>query len=414
MLNKLILYPSTLCNLNCQYCFINKDTNMQLFDTTLAESFLDIDYYLDRIQKYFPQKKDLLELEFWGGEPLLKIERIYNLLHQLLMEYPYLNTFFISTNGTYSNWLEKILDFLQQFCQYPLRQFKFILQFSIDGPSNINDVNRGKNATEHLLNNLQGLIEKYSYVPNNVSLTIQFKPTLNLENIKWLNSCDDNIIEYYNFFEKNLLQLLNENNIQYNIIVPTIAMPSEATTDDGKIFKSFIQKCQKIQVQKVFKYFEQIVPYMNNCPVESTHNILYRKGSKCCMLNNGIGILPKSLVSICNEGFSHPNKIVLTDEEYLRFQQLTNILYEEQSCHYNSVLAELIINLAMAHQIESRYLQESEALRGAIFIHKYVPLCWYRNVEKTGCYSLPPIGELRLLLNGAAQLIDKNLYKETL
>ena len=87
--NTVIFYPCGVCNLNCRYCGINKNKSLIEIDKHLGESFKG-DYYFNRVKEYFPRKDMLLGFETWGGEPFLKMDRIYPLMHQLqLAPYPH-------------------------------------------------------------------------------------------------------------------------------------------------------------------------------------------------------------------------------------------------------------------------------------------------------------------------------------
>ena len=63
-----ILYSTAVCNLNCTYCYINKNKGLSAIDRVLAGSFADPDYYFDFIRDYFPHRGDLQNLEIWGAE----------------------------------------------------------------------------------------------------------------------------------------------------------------------------------------------------------------------------------------------------------------------------------------------------------------------------------------------------------
>ena len=49
----IVLYPSSLCNLSCKYCYIDKNPTLKLIDEKIEESFNDYDYYLDFSKQIF-------------------------------------------------------------------------------------------------------------------------------------------------------------------------------------------------------------------------------------------------------------------------------------------------------------------------------------------------------------------------
>lgn len=155
------------------------------------------------MKKMFPDPKQLKKIEFWGGEPSYGLPRVYNTIDQAIKYYPNLQSFMMSTNLTTPTWLDDFYSFLKVFKNYPERCFTFYLQLSLDGPTEINDGNRGTGVTEKftknfykLINNLDNILQD---IPN-VSIFAHFKPTLDNNSIKQLQT-KESIINYYQFFE---------------------------------------------------------------------------------------------------------------------------------------------------------------------------------------------------------------------
>jgi sulfatase maturation enzyme AslB (radical SAM superfamily) len=99
----------------------------------------------------------LKKFETWGGEPFLRMDRIYPLIHQLIEEYPYFNSGYSSTNFSYPTWTDQFFGLMDCFGDYPYRDFHYCLQLSVDGPEYINDAGRGKGVTKRCLENFQKL-----------------------------------------------------------------------------------------------------------------------------------------------------------------------------------------------------------------------------------------------------------------
>jgi sulfatase maturation enzyme AslB (radical SAM superfamily) len=92
----LILYTTATCNLNCKYCFIDKNPSLLKIDEILDNSFKD-DYYFNLTKKMFLQDK-LSEIQFWGGEPFLNLKRAYDTVDKCIQYFPKLSKFMASTN----------------------------------------------------------------------------------------------------------------------------------------------------------------------------------------------------------------------------------------------------------------------------------------------------------------------------
>ena len=70
------------------------------------------------------------------------------------------------------------------------------------------------------------------------------------------------------------------------------------------------------------------------------------------------------------------------------------------------ISAAIIVVLAMAGQIEKKYMLHENALKAAIFMQGHTSYCIKDNLNITGSYTLPPLGLYKLLLNGAMQYIQ--------
>ena len=70
------------------------------------------------------------------------------------------------------------------------------------------------------------------------------------------------------------------------------------------------------------------------------------------------------------------------------------------------VIASQIVGLALAGQVDKRFLYSENAVKGAIFIQNHTSYCIKDNYTQTGSYLTVPTGLLKLLLNGAMDYIQ--------
>ena len=440
-LDTLILYSCGTCNLHCKYCGIDKNPVLGKIDEVLAESFKG-DYYFNQIKKYFPNRGQLRRIETWGGEPFLHMERVHHVLHQVINEYPYFDTMYSSTNFSYPSWLNQFFSLMEQFGKYPYRDFKFELQLSVDGPTEINDENRGRGTTKKCLENYNKLIEALSKnkLPENVELSIALKATLDNNNIHKLNN-KEAIIDYYQWFEENFDKPFYEaclpDRISYYTAHPNTAVPSPVTKEDGLVFANVCKLCREIEEENkekhYFKYRDIITFFaMNNVSNELTYNYPnYTCGTGYTM----IGLLPDGMISTCHEGFTHfieeykklastsdrVNTSTINFDKFLNEEKLPFCVDEKgfkEHCRkmslYNDnnakarvgVIASQIVGLALAGQVDKRFLYSENAVKGAIFIQNHTSYCIKDNYTQTGSYLTVPTGLLKLLLNGAMDYIQ--------
>lgn len=443
-LNTAIFYTCGTCNLKCRYCQIDKSPILKQIDEALEESFKG-DYYLKRVQKYFPNKWQLTRIETWGGEPFLKMDRIYPLLHQLIEHYPYLEELFSSTNFSYPEWIDQFLGLLNQLGKYPERDFKYELQLSIDGPTYINDANRGLGVTQKCIENYKKLLYaiEEGKIPSNVHLTMCFKATLDNENIHQLND-KQKLIEYFQFFEKEFYHpffdiVKTASNADFRMAAPNTATPSPVTVNDGQIFAQVCKKCREIEKENQEKsYFDfyKIITFFSNRVLQQ--NLTYNYSHHTCGTGTTmIGFLPDNMMSLCHEGFtqfieeykkvaanSNRNETASVTFDKFLDEQKTMLCADDIGCekfmdkmrlyeHPNTRarlinIVNQIVVLAMTGQILDCYLDHANALKAAIFIQSHCAYCIKDNYNKTGSITLIPHGMIKLLLNGAMDYIQSD------
>ena len=437
--NTVIFYSCGICNLNCRYCGINKNKCLPLIDQRLEESFKG-DYYFNRVKEYFPRKDMLRTFETWGGEPFLRMDRIYPLIHQLIEEYPYFDSGYSSTNFSYSTWTDQFFGLMDCFGDYPHRDFSYCLQLSMDGPEYITDAGRGKGVTKRCLENFKKLTELLGQgrLPKNVRLTITLKGTL--DNATFQELCNrEKIIEYYKFYEDNFIRPIRQLNLENVFIAPGIpntAVPSPVTVEEGRKFARLVKMCRELEAEnrehRIFEFYDVITPFHNNV---CQNWLSYQYGYHTCGTGDvSVGLLPDNMVSTCHEGFTQiveeyeklaaadtnehstitfdkfrsEQAIALccNDDEYYNHHYKMSLFNKDNATARLATSASMIIGLAMAGEIEAKYVSDENALKAAIFIQGHTSYCIKDNYNKTGSYTLAPVGIYKLLLNGAMEWIQ--------
>ena len=431
-----VLYSNGTCNLNCTYCNIDKNETLGKTDKVLEESYKD-DYYFDMLKKYY-KKGQLKRIETWGGETFLHMERLYPLFHKVIDYFPYFSQMYTSTNFSYPGWADKVMETFNEFGKHPLRRFQYQLQLSIDGPEDINDPNRGIGVTAKCVANYRQLIKKVKYegVPENVTVIVVLKPTWSLDTLRKLDT-EEKLIEYFKFFEKIFVEPiidLDKENFIFGGGVPNMAAPSPATVEDGKFFAKICGLCREIalknQENPIFLFYKTIMPYsyvgFKNFDLTYSYNT-----NVCGIGNNSIGFLPNGLITICTEGFTEYNNtyrdyyndevdsekkvieqkkikerhICFTEKDWEKYSDDMAPVCTWMSTAKSTMTAATLQILAAAGQIDSKYLNQREALLGAKLFQHFIPFCVKDNYAITGSRTLDPIGFYRLFFNGAIDYI---------
>lgn len=442
-----VLYTTATCNLKCRYCYIDKSEALIKIDKMLEESFKG-DYYFNFMKDIF-YKEELTKIDFWGGEPSYGLVRAIPTIQKAIDYFPNLKEFFMSTNLTTPTVVSDIINFLSVLKDYPYRQFTFKLQLSLDGPTEINDYNRGEKTTEKFTKNFCKLLfELNTFLRENPNITVIgfFKGTWDNDSFKKLQTKED-IINFFKFYEsyKEISDSYVETpNWIFDLTVPNTATPSPHTQADGLRFKHTCELINDIvqenESHKIFKYYKNIMPFItgNECDTSDLTNGCHLCGTGSCV----VGLLPNRMLSACHSGFTDlleeykllannkidpnseleqgffkfddtlRNEFIFTEEEYEnQFMKQVSLFDNQNSTFSITTLASLIKTIALAGQIDEKYKNSKEAIKAAHFIFCHTAGCIRDNVSVSNSKFLFQIGFIRLFLNGAKEEIEKNARK---
>lgn len=219
-----IVYPTLLCNFNCNYCFeTNKKSQLNDFNTELLRNF------------FINQATSLTELNIrWsGGEPLLAWERIKLISAAILENANNLKySFSLATNGYYLS--ESIVNDLFNL------HFSTI-QVTLDGtPEEHNSIRYTNND-----------YDTYSKIVAGIKIASKLLPT-----IIRLNIHDNNVKSFTDFL--NNLEKNNVNNVNIEIFVKPIRPKQDLSFSCGLIndeeFNEHEMKFCTIAHEKGFRY----------------------------------------------------------------------------------------------------------------------------------------------------------------
>ncbi len=144
------------CNLNCNYCGGGSDTPPR-----------EIQYSIADLKSFLSKDSDPV-VEFYGGEPLLRIKTMENIMDAIPAR------FVIQTNGL-------LLDKVEP--EY-LKKFHSIL-VSIDGTQEVTDRERGKGVHDRIVSNAK-LIKQRGFCGDLVARMTVAQSTDIYENVKYL------------------------------------------------------------------------------------------------------------------------------------------------------------------------------------------------------------------------------------
>jgi len=410
------IFGMATCPLDCKYCYIPKTNQMKEIHNELLNAFKTENLLLP---------KSIKILSIWGTEPFLILDNISDeILSYLKKNYNNLEEISFSTSFILS--IVPLERFVQRLKKYNL---KLDLQISLDGPPFITDENRGKGITDKILNNYWDFLD---YLENTdpPEIKIHFKPTLTLENLKSLLD-KDNISQYSQFFsdiqDKVKSYSIPEQVRIFTSPMPTIAVPGNYSSSDGRLFAEFLEllhKCNMLttydfRLARTFKYVNEFF----SKPRQMT----------CSGGDSNLGFDPRTLkYHICHRTFFLDDeryvKSVLNMDKYKNWDvsvieknSLENLtknymvkkhdfpkfLYVMRGYHdffsfrLSSTIS-LIYELAYAGQISSQFLLPEFAFLFAMFLQVSAS-CPVEDILLNGSPHIFPLSLIRMYGNGAFQ-----------
>ena len=433
------LHYSTDCNMNCKYCYIDQDNKLHTEENKkIREAILNgtfIKNIIDLYQQVPEQKMNIESYSLWGAEPTINGDLFYLVHAPLLDFFPNIVFFDFSTNGLvggkfiYKNFVIPMLEYAETH----KRKLTFQIQFSLDGPPELNDKTRQQGATKQTIQTMKEFIE---LIPNSQFLDIELacKATWNIDTFREYNNLSK-LQAYYDWCDTFIYDIITIANQKKNIITdtlcfsPTCANPTLATKEDGEIFANWLNLLSQIDTSH-YKFYNTHSLFFNG--FSSIQQIAqYRiknltklyEATSCSAGINDYSINYKGEFAFCHQisGFINSKK---QEEKYfynlfstnnpsdnhypLRFYDHMIYLDAKYKLFQTEVVA-----LASVNQINKKYIQSQDES----FLLWY--LCTKNNCIISSTYVttnifLIPFGGIRFWGNGAAEALIKFYQHEIL
>ena len=239
------VYFSGVCNLQCKYCFQPKiGSKMRDVNNKIIE-WIDSGKMEDDIEKYIG--KDIECLALWGGEPSLNLPHLVKRLESIYQRFPKFNSISFSTNIAkkfQANNIIQLIDAVRDLNGKLCRKVHVDVQFSIDGPPEVNDKDRiGSKATE-ILDNVAIILEHTKGYSSKL-VRYHFKGTQSADTFHWMVQPNEkygtNLEYYYRFFDDYLADWQDKGyTLPSGLGAITLVYPGHYTQEDGKIYRQIV------------------------------------------------------------------------------------------------------------------------------------------------------------------------------
>ncbi|SJZ98854.1 4Fe-4S single cluster domain-containing protein [Anaerorhabdus furcosa] len=267
---------SECCNMKCKYCYANEGT----YNSQLVNKFFDynkyLKYYNEISRKY---SGGIKTISFFGGEPLLNFIEIKKFIDNLYEQQKY-HEYSIVTNGTITN--PEIFEML--------KKQKFKITVSLDGPKDINDINRIDSNNHGTFDIVSHFIDELNFI--GIKPTIEM--TITDEHIKhYSKGCAEKWLKIFERFEINgyATFLVVDKSIKYN---------SKELKKIKNLFEEFVDI-----------FFDDIIhgkSYLNLKILKMVYGIINKIYQKDCGSGRSI--------TISNDGYIYPCQMFVNDTNY--------------------------------------------------------------------------------------------------
>lgn len=294
---------SSVCNLNCSFCYLHKNKAYKEFNQNILNAWNDFSY-IDNIEKcVFALGHNLDKVEqihFWGGETLLQISSITKNIPLFYQKFKSLKEWHMSTNWVIN--VDDFFDFVQTIDKTAPRETQIMVQVSIDGPPGTLS-EQGHNGWDFYRENFKKFIHKMNNTKmHNVNVTFHLKSTLSKEDYFNQFSTYEKMTEYMRYMvdfmtEIDELCISRSVNVREKFTLPSIALPHEFTKEDGEKIAEIINLWEEVSYRE---FPNQNIPFLFGLTEFNFDTIYFDPNRECGQLKDRLMIMYDGTIVECS------------------------------------------------------------------------------------------------------------------
>lgn len=424
---------SSRCNLNCDFCFFNKNKYFNDFNKIVKKAWEEKKYIptiLKTLNSLNQSPKNINAINFWGGETLYNLEPIIPNIQELLINFPNIHSFWLPTNFSIN--IEYLILLLKEIDKYLINKANMWLQLSIDGPIEIAGHKIEFKKYEENIIKFFNNINNYQF--QKLSIDLHINAVIEEQTFLKYFSEDNNIITYTKYMNNlcNIIKSNNKNDKIYfdkDMIVPVPSSPSNLTSNDGILLSFILKKWKKILINN----FSNIDPHCLQYIIRKNSDLtLSYPNFECKQLLNSICILPDGTIAECINHFLMHSKEYqkdLDNEEDLITSKYSSILaynpnnmtkeelkkqlryinegFRNNETTYRCLSLGTCLELLKSSQIDESYSDIEKLYKHINYFEKEFGCSSYHNQTTHIPYMASP-GTYRKIFNGVADFVTEN------
>lgn len=443
MIKSLTLITSSVCNLDCSYCFLHKNQAYKEYDKAIHAAFQNGTYLQNVVNTFKTMNWDcnnIDQLSFWGGETLTHIENIRQQLPIIFKHFPNIESILISTNFSIN--IEKFVNFLIDLDKIITHPITIRLQLSIDGPNNTTMRLTGHNVKEEIyLKNIETLCNLmnntyFKYVQLRLAIRATVNKEVYMSELITYEQIKEYLEHFHSFIKKFQMKCLSKSLTFDSVnIWPVLSTPYYESSEDGrklaqigKIWESVMNnEFKDIPLSRTITLFQGGGSYDKNRPLfipniecsELKHAITINyDGSICECSGSYIDHYPLYQKELLDTNENHLYNVATAHAKMVNYNPNTDsdiILtknwyvhdggYKNTNFTYLTSIILIAEELALSGQISAVYLYDKEKL----LRHSMMLLnnsCSRNNIAQTFSPYIKPIEEIRRYFNGIMEHLD--------
>ena len=227
-MKNLDIYFSDACNSNCQYCIIQ---DLEHNNNMAIRQALEDNTFVTYARKVLTPETN--SIGFWGKEPTINGQYFSKFITNILDYSPYIQYVILSTDGQSLSLFQNFIAPLYCYCNSHKRKIIFVIQFSLDGPPDLQDKYRGEGSVQKCLNTIEYIYNNFNFSNKYLRLRLLTKSIINgyeIENYSpdvWGQYMDTLAINYANKDQGYTISHIGQ-------AIATVEVPGNDTVDQGK------------------------------------------------------------------------------------------------------------------------------------------------------------------------------------